>query len=418
MLKAHHRMYVCAFLLDCALMAGFTVVPFYIMRQLGGGARMVGTIAAIQSIAYALVSLVSSRYVTRAKNGLHWALAGVAGYAVLFCVAPLTGSPYPFALLSMAGVGCMGLVWPALWAWLGAEPDLKVRTRRISYYNVCWGAGLSLGPWVGQPLYHVDYRLPFLAVFVLAVVVWGLVASLPHEKRHYAPADTHTAEQHAAQGIYDRASERHLYSAWLANFVGWMLVGACRSVFATRIEELAGAGQLFLLGDGRFGLAPLRDAVFCFACIVFTINFSRVLVFLVLGRTQRWHHQFGFLATFQVGAAVAVLVLGMTQSFALMVLACAVVGMNCGMAFFAAVAYSLSNPARKHQRAAVNEAMVGGGGFLGSMGFGLLAGWYGTAMPFCWSPIVILLAIAAQWGLLGHGRRKHPPVAPEAETAQ
>ncbi|MDQ1255832.1 MAG: transporter, partial [Candidatus Hydrogenedentes bacterium] len=86
-------MYAVAFLMDCALMAGFTIVPFFVMRQLGGGERMVGLIAGLQSIAYAAVSLLSAPFVKHAKNGLNWALLGMAGFGVLFSIAPLIREP-------------------------------------------------------------------------------------------------------------------------------------------------------------------------------------------------------------------------------------------------------------------------------------------------------------------------------------
>ena len=408
MLKPHQRMYLCAFLMDCAIMMGFTVVPFFVMRQLGGGARMVGTIAALQSISHAAGSLISSPFVARAKNGLHWALAGIAGYAFLFCLAHMLCHAYLYVALTMLGCAFMGLLWPALWAWMGGEPDVKVRTKRISHYNICWSLGLSVGPLFSAPLYRVDYRLPFVAVFALAAVVWFLVLSLPHEK-HYYVAVPETEEQQGERAAYNRASQNHLYCAWFANLLGWMLVGAARSVFAKRVDQLAADGLLSAFPRDILANVSLTDAVLCFSWLVFTINFSRVVVFFLMGRTHRWQHQFGVLAAFQIAAGAAVWGLGTTQSLAVMVLCCSAIGMNCGVGFFTAVAYSLASPARKHQRAAINEGMVGGGSFIGSMGFGLLAGWFGVTMPFRWGPLFVAAGILIEWGLLRYGIRKNRP---------
>ncbi|HEO71489.1 MAG TPA: MFS transporter, partial [Candidatus Hydrogenedentes bacterium] len=232
MLLPHRRMYLAAFLMDCAFMAGYTVVPFFVLNQLGGGAGMIGTISALQSIGYAAVSLVSAPFVRHARNGLHFALVGIAGYIVLFGLAPLlTRSPALYAVLSMAGCGSMGLVWPALWSWIGAEPDLALRAKRISNYNVSWSIGLTLGPAIAGPLYHAGYWYPFVGIMTLAGLVWLLVLSVPHEKEHFE-AITDTEEVQQQRIAYSRLSNAHLYCAWCANFLSLMLVGACRSVYA------------------------------------------------------------------------------------------------------------------------------------------------------------------------------------------
>ena len=382
-------------------MAGFTVVPFVIMQQLGGSARMVGIISALQAVSYASVSLISSPFVTRARNGLHFALIGLVGYTVLFCSAPLVHVPWAYAMLSSMGTGCMGLVWPALWSWVGGEPDLKERARRISHYNISWSIGLSLGPLLAGRLYNLDYRFPFLLIVILIGAVWALVASLPHEKSHYTPVED-TAEEGEARAEYSQASEIHLYAAWIANFMGWMLVGACRSVYAKRVAELVDAGELMLFSSG-----PLENAVMCFSMLVFAINASRAVVFFVLGHTIAWQHRLGVLVTFQAAAACAVWMLSTTHNLAVMILCCAVVGLNGGAGFFASVAYSLSNPELKHRRAAINEATVGSGSFSGSLMFGLLADAYTVTMPFAWAPAFVSAGVLLEWTFLRYGMWKH-----------
>jgi predicted MFS family arabinose efflux permease len=145
---------------------------------------------------------------------------------------------------------------------------------------------------------------------------------------------------------------------------------------------------------------------------VFTLNAARVIVFFAMGRTQRWRHRLSVLVAFELMTAAAVCGMGFTQSFLVMVLCCTFIGMNCGVAFFAAVSYSLADPARKHARCAINETMVGAGSFAGSTVFGLLAGWYGTTMPFRWGPVILLIGIAVQWAVLHVSLRR----ARSAET--
>ncbi|HOZ47811.1 MAG TPA: MFS transporter [Candidatus Hydrogenedentes bacterium] len=401
-LKPHHRLYATAFLLDCALIAGFSVVPFFVMRQLGGGARMVGVVTAMQSVCYAIISLASSSFVARAKNGLTWARMGIMGYAIMFCLAPLSRNAYVYGAVSTFGSGCMGFVWPALWSWIGGERDPLVRAKRIAHYNIAWSLGLSLGPLISGPLYSIDYHLPFAFMFALAFLAWILVMTLPHETAHYGLPDVAGGRADPV----DARGEAHLYYAWFANMIGWILVAACRSVFAKRVDQLFEAGRLVTFSERFLTDWSFPHAAVAFAWLVFMTNFSRMILFFLLGQTHRWQYRFSLVILFQAIAACAMFALGYTESLALMMACCFLIGLNNGMGFSAAVCYSLSNAQRKHQRSAINESMVGAGGFAGSMGFGVLAGWFGVAMPFRWSFVLVVVAMAAEIALFRYGRRR------------
>jgi MFS family permease len=409
MRRTYFKLYASAFLLDCAIMIGFTVVPFFIMRQLGGGARMLGMISAAQGASYGLGSLISARFVGRAKNGLNWARAGILGYAFLFCPAHLIREPYLYGLISTLGAGCMAFVWPALWAWVGGEPDVKLRNRIIANYNVSWSVGLCVGPLFAGPLYKVAYGLPFLLIFFIAAAAFALVVRLPHEKAHFGGASTQVEQERAAHA---EVSESHLHYAWFANMFGWLMAGACRSVYAKRVEQLAADDRLAVFGSGLFSGLTLTDAVLVFSALVFMINFSRMVLFYWMGRTHRWHHRFLPVIGFQLAAGAAVCWLGVTESFIWMALCFTAVGVCNGFGFLVAVSYSLADPALKHRRAAINEAMVGLGGFAGAMGFGLFAGWFSVTMPFLWFPVVVAAAIAVEWLLFRHGVRRNRRVGP------
>ena len=404
MLKAHHRHYLAAFLLDCAISAGFTVVPFFIFDHLGGGARMSGIIGAVQAASYATVSIVSSRYVSRAKHGLTWAVAGIACFAVLAALAPFCLNPFLFGAVLSAGFGFMGLVWPAMWSWLGGERDPWLRNRRTACYNVAWSIGLAVGPFFGGALYPLDHRLPFLFVFVVAVAALVLEATLPREKEHFASSAREERERCATR---DETSEAHLYYAWFANMVAWVLVGAATRVFPKRIDELVESGRLILFAEGGSTTTLVLEAATLFSFLVVVLNASRAGVFLIMGFTQRWQHRFWLPAVFQIAAGAAFWGLGATRSLVLMALCFAVIGVNGGVSFFASIHYSLTNAALKHGRAAINEGTVGAGIAVGALGFGILARRFGTTMPFLYAPALIPLALGVQALLFRFGLRKN-----------
>ena len=388
-------------MLDSSMIVGVTALPFFVFDRLGGGARMSGAVMAVHALAYAACSLTSSGFVSRARNGLVWAMVGIGLMAFVFPVAVLVRNPYVYLLISTPGYAGLALAWPALWSWLGGEPDLKVRTRRMSHYNLAWSTGLAVGPLFAGPLYLLDYRLPFLALTCLASTAGVLVATLPHEKAHYDPPTPEAADKSAANVTKSNA---HLYATWLACALSIALLGASRSVFPKQVENLAEAGTLVVGLGASIDWAFVRKPEVAFSYLAFVMNASRVLVFVAMGMTKRWQHSFGVLVVCQCGAMAAFWLLGVTHSYVLMLACFALIGLSSGVVFFASAFYSLADPAKKHRRAAINESTVGIGNFSGAMGCGLLAGAYGVTTPFRWMPVVLIAGLCVQFYLLRRGR--------------
>lgn len=395
--KPHHRMYAAGFLLDFSVAVGLTAIPFFVMRQLHGGPKMLGIIGAINSIVYTMACLVSARIVTKAAHGLNWSITGIALFAVSWGLAPLFHNRFICATLFAVGNFALALCWPAMHSWIGAEPDLRRRARRMGRFNIAWSLGLTVGPLMAGWLSDVNLRFPFILLAATAVLVFLLLKSLPHERDHFGQASQDMLD---ARAEHDRASEAFLYSAWFANLMGCFLANATRSIFPNRVEELVKAGQLRVLSEN--GETPLisAGAATQFSWLVCVLAFSVAGTFLLMGRSKWWHHNFRFLFWLQVAAAVAFWVLGTTHSLILMALCFLVVGIMGGATFFAAVFYSMADADKKHSRAAVNEGMVGAGGFLGSLAFGLLADRYSIETAFHCAPLFIAVGLAAQLFLL------------------
>ncbi|NUM52200.1 MAG: MFS transporter [Candidatus Hydrogenedentes bacterium] len=403
MFKPHVRICLAAFTLDFAVMIGMVVTPFFVMNQLGGTTQTAGIFGAVGSAVYASSALISARFVSRAKNGLNWAVSGILVFAVFYTMMAIFSDWRVSLAVSCIGSAALSLVWPALHSWVGAEPNLARRARTMSWFNISWSFGFSLSPLVAGPLYDAHYALAFAALFGVTLVALALVKSLPHESAHFdAPTEALLLER--AQD--DRASEVFLYSGWCATFVANMLAGGLRFTYPKRIDDLVRAGELHLLWEETpaafWRTAPATN----FSYLVFAFSLATALTFLYVGRTNWWKHRFGIMAIMQAGSAAAYYVLGRTQSLAVMCLCCAVAGSFLGLAFFSATYYSLSNAAHKHGRASINEASVGFGGFLGSLGCGMLAERFGVPTPFLYTYALIGLGIVVQWALLKYGESR------------
>ncbi|MBX7255070.1 MAG: hypothetical protein K1Y02_01820 [Candidatus Hydrogenedentes bacterium] len=403
MLKAHHRCYLAAFLLDFAVSSGFTAFPFFIFDHLGGDARMSGWISAIQSACYGAVCILSSTFVGRARNGLIWAQIGSLGYALIFPAAILFRNPIIIAAMTIAGVTCMALFWPALQSWIGSVPDLRLRSRRIAHYNISWSLGLATSPLLAGPLYDMHYSLPFVLVFVSALLSFALVMSLPHELSYFGAA---TPEDLSSRAEHTAISEAHLHCTWLASFVGWAMVGVMRSVFPKRVHELAANHDLVVLFGSmsweRLNLGPATQT----SWLILMLYASRVITTLDMGHRHTWHHKFRILVVWQIAAALAFLGLGISHSLFVMAICCLIIGANGAVSFFASLYYSVANPAFRHGRTAIHEGMVGVGGFVGSVAFGELASRLGTSWPFVYTPVFVAVCLAGQWLLFRRGMER------------
>ena len=393
------RMCLLGFILDLAVMIAITVVPFYVYRQLGGDARMSGHFGALQAVVYMVTCLVTSRYVSRSRNGLNWVRFGLVWFACLFTPVVFFRDAAVCVALGVVAWAGLAVIWPALYSWFGADPDAERRQKHLGWFNLSWSSGFAAGPLVAGPLYEYDYRLPFAVLAVLCAVSLGLALSMPHEQTHFGRRREEEEASEEETG-HRRDAVRFLHAAWVAVILANWMVGVVRSVYPKRVEDLVQAGGLGLFtGDGAswpFSAPPAT----VFSWVSFACSAGTAALFFYLGRTKRWRYRASWLIVPQLAAAAGFMAMGVTHSLVVMLLGSLLTGMNLGVAFFAAVYYCVADPAHKHRRAAINEAAVGFGGMLGSFLFGTLSGWYGLVFPFVWFPVFYAPAFALQLWLL------------------
>ena len=403
MFNPHVRLYLAGFILDFAIMTAITAIPFYVYNQLGGDEMMSGLFGGVQSVLYAATCLVSSRFVGRSHHGLRWAYAGLLIYMVLLPSMLLSRNPWAAGALSVAAWAGLAFAWPAFYSWFGADPDPARRQKSLGWFNIAWSAGFTVSPLFAGPLYDRAYWLPFVVVFAGTGMALLLVWSLPRERDYFGAPAHEDADDDTP---IDWKSETFLYAAWMSTLVANIILGAMRSVFPKRVNDLVAAGQLRVYFESSPAHFLTVDAATKFSWLSFGCSLCTVVFFLYFGRSVVWRHKLGWLIGIQVAAGAAFWTLSATTSLAVMLVAFALAGATLGVAFFSSVYYSVANPRLKHRRAAINEGAVGIGGFLGSVVFGLLANRHGMAFPFQWSPLFIGAAILFQFWLVRHGTRR------------
>ncbi len=405
--KAHFRICLAAFLLDGALMVILTAMPFYIYQHLNGSVAIPANIGAAQSLLYAFVCLGMSRWIGGNRHGLRWAAFGAFYYCAGSAVAVLMPGIWSFALVSILAIMGMSVVWPSLHGWLGADPDPHRRARAMSRFNVSWSAGLAVGPLLGGFLYDWQPLAPFFATFFMGAACFALLWGMPQEEDYYPEI---AEEPEPAWDAHARESERFLLASWIANGVGWALVGVTRLVFTKRVENLVDTQELRLFAEATAPTYLTENAASIYAVIAFLLAAMGGVIFGLMGKTSRWHHRFRYIAGLQIAAAGAFWVLGNTQSLAVMSVAFMVIGGLSGAGFFLGSYYSMANFSKRRQRSAINEVFVGVGSFMGPVAVGYLAERHGVSTPFLYIPAAVAVALAVQFYLI---RVKAHPLVPQ-----
>ena len=399
MSSPHRRMYLAAFLLDFSVAIGLTAMPFLIYERLGGGPGLSGAVGAFQMALYAGGCLLSARFVARAADGLRWALAGVGVFAAFFALVPWISAPTLCGAVASLHFLGLALAWPALLAWIGGEPDPERRARRLTRFNMATAFGFTLSPLLAGPLYDLDYRLPFVVLVAMCAAVTGLILSLPRDETARAEdAPRATADPDGTPAVHE--GKGLLYASWGATFTASGLFACVRSVYPKRVESLAADTALtFVAGLRPVWLASLGPAA-SFSSLAFLLSLATVACFAILGGTTSWRGRFVIPAAGQLVAAASFIVLGQTRSLAAMMACFALVGANFGLCFYASLFYSLAHADAKHRRAAINEGMLGAGGFAGGIGAGCAAALFGVTAAFQWAPLCVVAAVAVQTILL------------------
>ena len=400
---AHQRMYVAAFLLDFSVAMGLTATPFFIFEQVHLGVGFSGLVGAVQMALYASGCLLSAGFVSRAPNGLHLALGGISAFALLFLLVPTVRSP--LACLLMASLPFLGLAlaWPAMQTWLGLEPDSRTRARHLAWFNTATAFGFTLSPLFAGPLFDFDFRLPFLALFLICAVVLGFILSISLKSPVLNPKCQENRARSEETSI--PLTTGLLYAAWAATFTANGLVSAVRSVYPMRVKTLAENGTLTLINDAAGTLPDTIGSATLFSWLAFLLSLATVATFALFGRTRFWQGRFSPLLFGQLAAALAFALLGQTRNLAVMVFCVVLVGINFGISFFISLYYSLARASTSHKYAAVNEGLLGAGGFTGAICIGFASENFGIPTAFLGTPVLVTLAILVQILLLRKCRK-------------
>ncbi|HAA74816.1 TPA: hypothetical protein DCE37_06845 [Candidatus Latescibacteria bacterium] len=370
-----------AFVMDgCFGLVGLSVPLLAV--ELGATYDDLGLIGATGAAAYTICCLATGGLL---KRWPHQRTAALSAGGVLLCLFSYTLARNVIHIAMVAGAIGLSLsaFWPTLQSWLAEGHDRARLIRILGTFNICWGAGMMIGPALGGRLYTSDPHLPFqiaagIVFCVFALLVLARPSSPPDEPADIAPIS----------GV-DR---RFLTISWIANFATFFSTGLVRSLFPKYATD-SGIDPA-LLGNlmGLIGLA-------------------QIVSFYLISRTQWWENRLAPMVCVQVFGAGGLFLMSIADGVWLFAASLCSVGLLIGATFTWSMFYSLRSPSESRARAGIHEAIVGSGFLFGPLLGGLAAEHLGASTPYRLGAATILLGAVVATIII---RRQvtHPAVQP------
>ena len=399
--------YVTAALID-VLNAAFILCFPYIALTLNAGTA--GTAANfIGAASYALWCWVFSR-IRLFRERRHTIAAGCAVVALAAMV--LGGFPSVPMLLAAPAVFSLGnaLIFPAMQAWFTEGMDQPRLVRAMGGYSFAWVSGYLVGPlaagWIlnhtpGTPPTELAHRIALLLNTAAAILLLVGASFLPDMFAHHpgaSPRVDPAAPTHIHR-VPPRTITCFMHLTWVSIFGAMYATGLVRFVF-TELAKAEGIGSRSVGAVNAVMYASLL-----------------ILVFLLRTRTD-WLFRFRWIAAVQLAAIPAIGLFAFGNRMHHFLGGAALLGLLQGFIQFSSSTYSLLLEKTRDRFIAVNEAMLGGGGFFAGLSGWLLARHLSVRAGFTLGVAVMALLLAVEGAVYLWWRRTEHFGSPSPHAAE
>ena len=370
-------------------------IVFYTHESFKAHAGTIGLLATLNQITYVLGCLFCNRIFDRIKPVYLTAAAALVMFVcscMVFAVHSLAAIFFWFTLMG-AGIS---FLWPPLMGWLTSGHKPAELSRLLSVYNMSWGAGLIISPFIAGMLASLSVKYPLYA----AAVIFFLSLLLMSAAFLYFFRDKNGLYNVKTEGCLPengRAGDFLRFPAWLGIFISYSIMGLINNSFPVYAVENIG------LGKNQIGI------------IFFFRSTSNVLGFLLLGFTVRWHFKkrlmifvFFFLAAavFLVGRAINPVMLSLLMVF---------IGLTASYAYSSSAFHCTVYSPRRGMRMAMHEAVISMGLIAGALGGGYVTRYFSFPAACSAVSLLSLSAMSVCAVLLLHYRRKNAVFKPAVQ---
>jgi MFS family permease len=282
-------------------------------------------------------------------------------------------------LLSALNGLCLSLFWPPLQAWVADLQTGAGLARDIGTLNMAWTASYLIGPIISGFLFGFDPRLPFFFAATLSSVLF----LLSYRSIHDRPGKVKGKEP-VAEIPLQTWHKNFLYSAWVANFMSWFILGNARFQFPKLARELGSGPQMVGLLIGCLG-------------------FSLFLGFFLLRESDLWHFRRRYLFGAQALAAGGLLMIYFASSPFFFALALILIGLSASVTYYSSLLYAIRLSSQKGRGTGFHESILSIGALVGPILGGLGAHFFDLRIPYLICLFFLLAAVACETAFL---RRK------------
>lgn len=307
-------------------------------------------------------------------------LLGPLLFTLSCLLAAITDQVKVILLLSALNGLCLSLFWPSLQAWVADLRSTSGLARDIGTMNMAWTASHLIGPIISGLLFSVHSKIPFLFAASLSSILFILSLESIHDRPRTVKTDDPVTE--ASSQIWHK---HFLYSAWIANFMSWFVLGNARYQFPKLARELDNSPQTVGLLMGCLG-------------------FSLFLGFFLLRGSDLWHYRRRDLIGAQTLAALGLLLIALSNSSLLFALALILIGFSASVTYYSSLLYAIRHSTQKGKGTGFHESILSTGALIGPILGGLGAHFLGLRTPYLICLCFLLAAVAFEMLLL---RRKN-----------
>ncbi len=357
--------------------------------RMGATPLQSGLLGTFGSASYALgcflAGSVSDRWGRKRPTILACAVCSTVWLAMLLARSP----NHLLALMPLSGFS-LSLLWPPMQAWLSefSAGSRERLNRTMALFNLCWTAGIMLGPLVAGLVWDWHWWMAFVlpAVMTYAMIV-ALVRTPTHEHVQLPPPEAHP--------IHPERVQLFLYMAWLGNFASWFTRGVVGSMFPQLSAHLG-------FSSAMLGLLT---------CLLSAAMFT---MFVLTRRERHWQYNFGTLLLAEIVGMVGMLFAAVSHSPLMFAGAFIASGLCSGVTYAGSLFYALDGAHQNRgRRSSLHEAVLGSGAVLGPLVGGALGQLISLHAPYAASGVVFGLAIVGQLVLW---RRARPRLAAEVHA--
>lgn len=351
-----------AFLVSTAVGSSNLALIFYARMSFGFSPALIGWFAAVYSIFYFAGCLLLRPVARHLLPRYSLILASTSMGTAMLLLILIDKPTVAFVLYALYGLSA-SLFWPPIMGWVssGLEGDNLGRT--ISRFNLSWGTGAVISPYIAGALAEIHNRVPIylsivlLYIAALLVVVASLYWAKIRADRYIEPAPRQDFEGH------DESTPLR-FPAWVGLATTYIAMGVLLNIFPVFARDHTS------LTKGEIGFVLLMRALVSTG------------VFVFLGRTSFWQHKRSVMFAGQIGLVLAVVSMLLMKRLEGFVIGAALFGVVMAFNYDASIFHGVSGTTSRARRMSVHESTSTAGVVIGS----IMGGWLYevVSMRFVW----------------------------------